>query len=46
MLVQKLRANIKKNVNLDELANEANKKRMIEKVNLDDSITYKNTVTP
>lgn len=33
MLVQKLRANIKKNVNLDELANGANKKRMIEKVN-------------
>jgi signal recognition particle subunit SRP54 len=34
MLVQKLRANIKKNVNLDELANGANKKRMIEKVHL------------
>ncbi|MBM6387299.1 MAG: signal recognition particle receptor subunit alpha [Paenibacillus sp.] len=33
MLVQKLRANIKKNVNLEELANGANKKRMIEKVN-------------
>lgn len=32
MLVQKLRANIKKNVNLDELANGANKKRLIEKV--------------
>jgi signal recognition particle subunit SRP54 len=32
MLVQKLRTNIKKNVNLDELADSANKKRMIEKV--------------
>lgn len=32
MLVQRLRANIKKNVNLEELANGANKKRMIEKV--------------
>lgn len=32
MLVQRLRSNIKKNVNLDELANGANKKRMIEKV--------------
>ena len=32
MLVQRLRANIKKSVNLEELANGANKKRMIEKV--------------
>lgn len=32
MLVQKLRTNIKKSVNLEELANSANKKRLIEKV--------------
>lgn len=32
MLVQKLRANIKKNVNLDELASSTNKRRLIEKV--------------
>ncbi|GAA5803415.1 hypothetical protein HPULCUR_008895 [Helicostylum pulchrum] len=36
MLVQKLRANIKKNVNLEELANGANKKRMIEKAVMDE----------
>ncbi|CAO3652965.1 unnamed protein product [Mucor fragilis] len=36
MLVQRLRANIKKNVNLEELANGANKKRMIEKAVMDE----------
>ncbi|KAG1180119.1 hypothetical protein G6F70_002009 [Rhizopus microsporus] len=36
MLVQKLRANIKKNVNLDELASSTNKRRLIEKAVMDE----------
>jgi signal recognition particle subunit SRP54 len=32
MLVQKLRGNIKKSINMEELANNTNKKRLIEKV--------------
>ncbi|KAG1057066.1 hypothetical protein G6F43_001090 [Rhizopus delemar] len=36
MLVQKLRTNIKKSVNLEELANSANKKRLIEKAVMDE----------
>ncbi|KAI8991897.1 hypothetical protein BDF20DRAFT_904297 [Mycotypha africana] len=35
-LVQKLRTNIKKNVNLEELANETNKRRLIEKAVMDE----------
>ncbi|KAI9268680.1 SRP54-type protein [Sporodiniella umbellata] len=36
MLVQKLRSNIKNTVNLEELANSANKKRLIEKAVMDE----------
>lgn len=34
MLVQKLRGNIKKGINMEELANNTNKKRLIEKVKI------------
>ncbi|KAF7725302.1 Signal recognition particle [Apophysomyces ossiformis] len=36
MLVQRLRSNVKKNVNLDELAGGVNKKRVIQKVVMDE----------